>query len=179
MSKWLARARSRDEFLARVPNVPNVPKPPSGTYFGNFGNFGTRGGDQNPPESRLRVPHDFAAEVDEAEREAIAIELGGVPELYAPAFARLQAHAPPEMPLERWHHFINDAGIFLDQWGHEAERLGWRSADLFGLVRTAPMARYDCMGLLWLLKGERVVALTATEAKLSGGLTVYRKRGCE
>jgi hypothetical protein len=28
---------------------------------------------------------------------------------------------------------------------------------------------------LWLLKGERVVALTATETRLSGGLTFYRK----
>jgi hypothetical protein len=32
----------------------------------------------------------------------------------------------------------------------------------------APMARYDQMGLIWMLKGERVVALTATEARLSG-----------
>ena len=30
------------------------------------------------------------------------------------------------------------------------------------------MARYDRMGLIWMLKGERAVALTATEAKLSG-----------
>ena len=40
------------------------------------------------------------------------------------------------------------------------------------------MARYDRMGLLWLLKGERVVALTATEARLSGGLTVYMGSRC-
>ena len=37
------------------------------------------------------------------------------------------------------------------------------------------MARYDCMGLIWMLKGERVAALTAAEARLSGGLTFYRK----
>ena len=68
---------------------------------------------------------------DEVEREAIAIELGGVPIIYASAFAHLQAHAPPEVPIERWHQFINDAGIFLDQWGCEAERLGWRAEELF------------------------------------------------
>jgi len=115
------------------------------------------------------------AEIDQVEREAIAIELGGVPEAYASAFAQLQAHAPPEVPLERWHQFINDAGIFLDQWGRDAERLGWSVDDLFGLHPNAPMARYDRMGLLWMLKGQRVVALTGRGAKLSGGLTFYRK----
>jgi hypothetical protein len=39
------------------------------------------------------------------------------------------------------------------------------------------MAHYDRMGLIWLLKGERVVALTAIGARLSGGLTFHRK-GC-
>jgi hypothetical protein len=32
------------------------------------------------------------------------------------------------------------------------------------------------MGLIWLLRGERVVTFTATEARLSGGLTFYRMR---
>jgi hypothetical protein len=108
--------------------------------------------------------------VDEAEREAIAVELGGVPIIYAAAFAHLQAHAPPEVPLERWHQFVNDAGIFLDQWGCEAERLGWRAEELFGLHPEAPMARYDQMGFIWMLNGERAVALTATRR-----LTFYRK----
>jgi hypothetical protein len=43
------------------------------------------------------------------------------------------------------------------------------------LHSTAPMGRYDRMGLIWLLKGERVVALTTIGARLSGGLTFYRK----
>jgi hypothetical protein len=90
-------------------------------------------------------------------------------------FARLQAHAAPGVPIERWHQFIKDAGIFMDQWGCEAEQLGWRAEELFGLHPDAPMARYDRMGLCWLLKGERVVALTATEARLSGGLIFYAK----
>jgi hypothetical protein len=37
------------------------------------------------------------------------------------------------------------------------------------------MTRCDRMGLIWMLKGERLVALTATGARLSGGLTFYRK----
>jgi hypothetical protein len=45
----------------------------------------------------------------------------------------------------------------------------------FGLHPDAPMARYDCMGLIWMLQDERVVALTAIGARLSGGLTFYRR----
>jgi hypothetical protein len=103
-----------------------------------------------------------------------AIELGGSA-VYASAFAQVQARPPGEIPRDRWHQFINDAGILLDLWGHEAERLGWRAGELFGLHPEAPMARYDQMGLIWMLKGEYVVALAATEARLSGGLTFYRK----
>jgi hypothetical protein len=38
------------------------------------------------------------------------------------------------------------------------------------------MAAYDRIGLVWMLKGERVVALTATEARLSGGQSPNAKR---
>ena len=115
--------------------------------------------------------------IDEAEREAIAIELGGVPAIYASRFARLQAQPPAEVPRDRWHQFINDAGLFLDPWGRQAEALGWRPEELFGLDPDAPMARYDRMGLIWMLHGETVIDITATAARLSGGLTFYRKAG--
>jgi hypothetical protein len=35
------------------------------------------------------------------------------------------------------------------------------------------MARYDRIGMLWFLKGERVGALTATAARFSGGLAFH------
>ena len=80
-----------------------------------------------------------------------------------------------DKPDHRWQQFVNDAGKFLDQSAREAERLGWRAGELFGLHPDAPMARYDRMGLLWILKDEQVVSLTATGARLSGGLTFHRK----
>ena len=97
-----------------------------------------------------RMP--IGPEIDEAEREAIAIELGGVPIIYASEFARLQAHPPAEVPRDRWDQFINDAGLFFDRWGKQAEALGWRADELFGLDPIAPMARYDRMGLIWMLR---------------------------
>jgi hypothetical protein len=177
MSKWLERARSRKECLPTVPIVPNVPKVVAARSFGTIGSFGTGGEDRNGPSSDLlpSLQKVSLIDIDAVEREAIAIELGGIPTIYASAFAHFQAHAAPGVPIERWHQFINDAGILLDLWGHEAERLGWRAGELFGLHPEAPMARYDQMGLIWMLKGEYVVALAATEARLSGGLTFYRK----
>jgi hypothetical protein len=49
---------------------------------------------------------------------------GGVPALYAEAFARMQV-AEPYSPA------VDDAGRFLDAWGSEAERLGWSAEALF------------------------------------------------
>jgi hypothetical protein len=101
--------------------------------------------------------------------------MGGVPEAYAKAFADVQANTSADVPRKRWDQFINDAGLFLDQWGAAAEHLGWSVDELFGLHPIAPMARYDRMGLLWLLRGEQVIELTDKLALLSGGLTFYRR----
>jgi hypothetical protein len=84
------------------------------------------------------------------------------------------AACPPGVPEPRWQQVINDAGLFLDEWGATAERLGWAPHDLFGLHPTVPLSRVDWMRLGWLLKGERVVSLTATEARMERGLAYYR-----
>ncbi len=145
--------------------------------FWHYWQFRHRGEDRNGPSSDLfPSPQKVSPiEIDAAEREAIAIELGGVPIIYASEFARLQAHPPAEVPRERWDQFINDAGLFLDRWGRQAEALGWRPDELFGLHPDAPMARYDRMGLIWMLRGEAVLEISDTAARLSGGLAFYRK----
>jgi hypothetical protein len=109
------------------------------------------------------------------ERAAIVEHDGGIPRAYADEFARLQQWCPAGVPEVRWRQFINDGGVFLDRWGDEALRRGWQPSDLFGLDPVMPMARYDRMGLLWLLHGQTVSALRATEAALSGG-HVYRRK---
>jgi hypothetical protein len=47
---------------------------------------------------------------------------------------------------------------------------GWRSSDLFGLDPIAPLARYDNMGLIWLMTGGNVVELTSATARFENGL---------
>jgi hypothetical protein len=45
-----------------------------------------------------------------------------------------------------------------------AVALGWGAHDLFGCDRDRPFARIDRTGLLWLLNGDRVIALTTETA---------------
>ena len=63
---------------------------------------------------------------------------------------------------------------FLAKWGRQAEALGWTARELFGLhpVPAQPvptfrrLARYDTTGLIWLLQGRPVIALTETDAAI-------------
>jgi hypothetical protein len=81
---------------------------------------------------------------------------------------------------------IVDARAFLARWGEQAEALGWTARDLFGLHQPpAPphpsysrLSRYDEAGLIWLLQGRPVVALTEATAAIqssSGAITSYRR----
>jgi hypothetical protein len=86
----------------------------------------------------------------------------------------------------RWEQAVEDGRRFLARWGAEAEALGWTARDLFGLhtVTENPhptyrrLSRYDETGLIWLLEGCEVVALTATTATIrrpSGSTSTYRR----
>jgi hypothetical protein len=105
---------------------------------------------------------------------------------YRKVFAFLQLKAPAHIPEARWQLCVADGSRFLAKWGEQAEALGWSSADLFGL-HTPPanphptytrLSRYDQTGLVWLLQGRPVVALTEATAAIeskTGNITVYRK----
>jgi hypothetical protein len=123
----------------------------------------------------------FSDKVDQ-ERIAIAQYDGDVPAIYAEAFASLVARCPAGVPFVRWQEALNDAGLFLDKWGNDASRLGWLppNINLFGVDKNAPLARYDNMGLCWLLQGRFVTAIDENGATLSNGLKFYhRKPACE
>jgi hypothetical protein len=89
-------------------------------------------------------------------------------------------------PADRWQQCVEDGDRFLARWGGHAETLGWTAHDLFGL-HTPPenphpsyrrLSRYDETGLIWLLAGREVVALTIDTAVIrwpSGSVTIYRK----
>lgn len=101
-----------------------------------------------------------------AERVAI-IEANGVPREWAEGFATLcTMPCPPTMPPQRWQQIVDDGGRFLDRWGRQAAVLGWRAVEVFGVHPAAPLRRYDGMGLVPLLQGHEVVALTASMARI-------------
>jgi hypothetical protein len=113
------------------------------------------------------------------------LRVGG--ERFADAFAALERTCPAYVDSERWQQCLADARRFLANWGHQAEALGWTTEDLFELHQPPAnphpsyqrLARYDRTGLLWLLRGHVVIALTEVTAAIqtgSGAPIIYRKR---
>ena len=105
----------------------------------------------------------------------------GTPRAWAEALARLDPAKPPrDVPLARWQRFIEDCESFRRLgWANRAEALGWGPLDLFGCDRERPFASTDRLGLLWILQGRKLVALTADSAKidtLTGVLQTYPRR---
>jgi len=100
--------------------------------------------------------------------------------------AVLESRRPDLVPPARWPRAIEDGRAFMAKWGKQAEALGWTARDLLGLhqPRAKPrptytrLSRYDATGLVWLLDGRRVVALSEDKAAIqspSGNVTIYRK----
>jgi hypothetical protein len=104
----------------------------------------------------------FATSSENASRRPIATIAAWVT-----GVARLRAMVPPRnYPEHAWQQLIADAGRFLDSWAAQAHRLGWADWELFGCHRRAPWGRVQAMGLVLLVRGDEIAALTATEAAI-------------
>ena len=107
------------------------------------------------------------------------------PATCASALAVLRAECPACIDAADWQQAIEDGHRFVTQWGKQAEALGWVPAELFGLdtppKKPAPnyrrLSRYDKTGLIWLLRGRRVVELTKDKAIIETptGTVSYRR----
>jgi hypothetical protein len=98
-----------------------------------------------------------------------------VPPPFADDLKALEKANPVVSDPRRWSEACQDAKAFLAQWGAEAQRIGWRAEEIFGLHPSAPLARYDRMGLVWALKGRVVIELTEKAAILEGATNFYRQ----
>jgi hypothetical protein len=105
---------------------------------------------------------------------------------HARVLATLESRCPDHITTDHWQQAVEDGRRFLAQWGEQAEALGWTARDLFGLalVPDQPrpsyrrLSRYDETGLIWLLRGRPVLALTEDTAAIespTGTVTVYRR----
>jgi hypothetical protein len=104
---------------------------------------------------------ELVLDVDECAAHA---EIGGeVPAIYARAFAEMQVRPLRTMSVDRWRETVNDAGLFLDEWGPTAEKAGWTAEDLFG-----------AHGIVWALNGKPLAALDHNRAILPTGRRVDR-----
>jgi hypothetical protein len=101
-------------------------------------------------------------------------------------FSALESRCPDLVPPARWQQAIEDGRSFLAKWGRQAEALGWTARDLFGLHQPpakphpsySRLSRYDHTGLVWLLQGRSVLALTDSTAAIenaTGAISIYRR----
>jgi len=107
-----------------------------------------------------------------------------VPRAWTAGYTRLDPdRSPVDMPSKRWRQFIEDIGLFLDgSFCVAAATLGWGPYDLFGCDRDRPFARIDYAGLLWLINGDKLVALSENTAGIethTGERHTYRRRPSE
>jgi hypothetical protein len=136
---------------------------------------------------RENKPRLIAALVGSAGCRVTIVEIPATGLRYRRTFAHLQLKPPALVDVARWRQCVKDGSKFLALWGEQAQALGWTSADLFGL-HTPPerphpsynrLSRYDATGLIWLLAGREVVALTTDTASIrnpkTGTITTYRK----
>jgi hypothetical protein len=119
--------------------------------------------------------------LDDHEHSATIEGDGRLLAAWAKGFAQLDPDRPPaHVPPSRWSRLVDDVGRFLDGgWADRAAALGWGSCDLFGSDRDKPFARIDRAGLLWLLNGHRLIALspnTATIETQTGTRQTYRRK---
>lgn len=150
MSAWLAIALAELATAGTaegVPIVPIVPKPGTERGSGTIGTIGTGEGGAHAPDTHMPFADDLAA----------------------------LCAANPTDDDRRWRQAQADAHRFVRNWGDQAAALGWRPDELFGLHPLAPLARYDAMGLLWLLGGRRVMDISESAATLENGLRFRRR----
>jgi hypothetical protein len=112
---------------------------------------------------------DSSGWTDVQNERAAFVEYGArVPLAWAEAFARLDPNRPPgAVPRKQWLQYIDDCGRFLDDgWAGKAAAFGWGPLDLFGCDREHPFPRIGRAGLLWLLNGNKLLALSEITATI-------------
>jgi len=88
------------------------------------------------------------------------------------------SRVPHHWPAATWPQFA-DAETFCRDWAERAFLSGWAAWELFGCHCRAPWGRIQGMGLVLLLRGHEIAALTATEAVIrtsTGAHQTYRRK---
>jgi hypothetical protein len=140
---------------------------------------------QSSPISEFEISKTAASENRQNRQNPLQYRAGPSERLDC-VLAVLDSGRPDLVEHDRWRQAVDDGRRFLAAWGAQALALGWSTRDLFGLHQPPETAhpsyrrlsRYDCAGLVWLLQGRPVVAMTEVTAAIqnsSGNVTVYRR----
>lgn len=77
------------------------------------------------------------------------------------------------------HRVAADGSQLLGMWSGEIERLGWTALDLFGVHPSVPESRFDVMGLVPMLRGGAVRAISPVDAVVgmpTGSILRYQRK---
>ncbi len=110
----------------------------------------------------------------------LATPVDGCPDEWIEGVTRLiEMSCPDDISPPRWQILQSDTTQFLERWGVQAAALGWATCDVFGVNVVKPLIRLDGAGLVRLLNGRPVVAMTSSaaviECKTSSRQTYRRK----
>jgi len=156
MTDYLALLKER-VLEKRIPQAPSIPS--EGSFEGFEGAWGRHVFEHE------RVKAATSGSVVDEWRNALSSLAGNV--------------APAAFSEARWQQLIDDGHAFLDQWGEQAARLGWTADDIFGVHPAAPAARFDAIGIVPLLAGRRVTAMSEHSAAIAtsnGAPLIHRGR---
>jgi hypothetical protein len=95
--------------------------------------------------------------------EAAQERRGAIPIDWVQGVAYLDPDRPPnDVPRHRWRQFVDDCKNFLsssEHWADRAAQLGWDATALFGCAPKRPLDYLGSAGLLWAIKGGRLLEL--------------------
>jgi hypothetical protein len=168
-------------YLAKLRALEKAPPPAEGVQGGFVSFVGAR----SSPISDFEIPKSPPCE-NRQNRQNLQQTTFGRINRFCCIFQELERRCPDYVDRASWQAAVEDGRRFLAKWGERAEALGWTARDLFGLHKPPErphqsyrrLSRYDETGLIWLLNGREVTALTADTAAIrapSGSITVYRK----
>jgi len=83
---------------------------------------------------------------------------------------------PDRRTPAQWRQLLSDAEVFHQQWGSTAAALGWMVTDVFGSPADPYVSAVGQLGLVPLLDGRPVAAMTAASATIAnprGAPTVF------
>src|SRR5262249_30137017 len=155
-ARALEDACAMNRYLQKLHSLEHAAKPPN-----------VKTGDPYPP-SKLSKPPFEGFEGDRGCARSRILKPSAL------VLAMLQEHCPDHVERGRWQHAVEDGHRCLAKWGMQAAALGWTPRDLLGLQKSPDqphpsyrrLSRYDETGLIWLLQGRPVVALTAATAAI-------------